>query len=85
MKEFHSPSAKKNTDPDSRKEPTLGREEAAQARAQGFNEFFEVDRRYVVVASLEALAEAGEIGLDKVSEAIGRYGLDAARPNPWEA
>ena len=48
-------------------------------------EFFEVDRRYVVVASLEALAEAGEIGLDKVSEAIGRYGLDAARPNPWEA
>jgi pyruvate dehydrogenase complex dehydrogenase (E1) component len=38
-----------------------------------------------VVASLEALAESGEIGVEKVGEAIARYGLDAASANPWEA
>ena len=47
--------------------------------------FFEVDRHYVVLASLEALAESGEIAAEKVGEAIARYGLDAASPDPWEA
>ncbi len=47
--------------------------------------FFEVDRHHVVVASLEALAESGEVGVEKVGEAIARYGLDAASANPWEA
>jgi len=47
--------------------------------------FFEVDRHHVVVASLEALAESGEIAVEKVGEAIARYGLDAASANPWEA
>jgi pyruvate dehydrogenase E1 component len=45
-------------------------------------EFFEVDRRSVVIASLKALAEAGEIGASQVAEAIGRYGLDGAKPDP---
>jgi pyruvate dehydrogenase E1 component len=45
-------------------------------------EFFEVDRRSVVIASLKALAEAGEIGAGQVAEAIGRYGLDGAKPDP---
>ena len=45
--------------------------------------FFEVNRYYVVVAALKALADDGEIGLDVVNEAIAKYGLDADKPNPW--
>ena len=44
--------------------------------------FFEVDRRYVVVSSLKALADLGEIELGRVSEAVARYGLDATKPDP---
>jgi pyruvate dehydrogenase E1 component len=45
-------------------------------------EFFEVDRRYVVIASLKALADLGEIELGRVSDAVARYGLDATKPDP---
>jgi pyruvate dehydrogenase E1 component len=45
--------------------------------------FFEVNRYYVVVAALKALADDGEIGLDVVNEALAKYGLDADKPNPW--
>jgi pyruvate dehydrogenase E1 component len=44
--------------------------------------FFEVDRYYVTVAALAALAESGEIKAKVVSEAIGKYGLDPEKPNP---
>jgi len=44
--------------------------------------FFEVDRHYVAVAALTALAEGGEIKAKVVSEAIGKYGLDPEKPNP---
>ena len=44
--------------------------------------FFEVDRRYVVISSLKALADLGEIEVARVSEAIVRYGLDATKPDP---
>jgi len=44
--------------------------------------FFEVDRHYVTVAALAALAEGGEIKATVVSEAIGKYGLDPEKPNP---
>ena len=45
-------------------------------------DFFEVDRHHVVVATLKVLADQGEIAPGRVSEAIERYGLDAARPSP---
>jgi len=45
--------------------------------------FFEVDRHYVAVAALKALAEDGEIPAAKVAEAIARYGIDPAKPAPW--
>jgi pyruvate dehydrogenase E1 component len=48
-------------------------------------EFFEVDRRYVVIAALKALAEEGVIPVAKVAEAIKRYGIDADKPNPATA
>jgi pyruvate dehydrogenase E1 component len=45
--------------------------------------FFEVDRHYVAVAALKALAEDGEIPAAKVAEAIKKYGIDAEKPAPW--
>ncbi len=45
--------------------------------------FFEVNRYYVAVAALKALADDGEIKADVVDEAIAKYGLDAERPDPW--
>jgi pyruvate dehydrogenase E1 component len=44
--------------------------------------FFEVDRHWVVVASLKALADEGAIDRAKVAEALKKYGLDANKPNP---
>jgi pyruvate dehydrogenase E1 component len=46
-------------------------------------DFFEVDRQHVVVATLKALADQGDIEVERVSEAIRRYGLDPNRPSPW--
>jgi len=45
--------------------------------------FFEIDRHYVAIAALKALAEDGEVPPAKVAEAIRKYGIDAARPAPW--
>ncbi len=45
--------------------------------------FFEVDRHYVAVAALKALADEGAIKADVVAQAIRKYGIDAARPDPW--
>jgi pyruvate dehydrogenase E1 component len=44
--------------------------------------FFEVDRRWVTVAALKALADDGEIDRAKVAEAIKKYQLDPNKPNP---
>jgi pyruvate dehydrogenase E1 component len=44
--------------------------------------FFEVNRYYVAIATLKALADAGEIEAGKVSEAIKKYGIDPNKPNP---
>jgi len=50
---------------------------------ENLRRFFEVDRRYVAVAALKALAEDGEIPAAKVAEAIAKYGIDAEKPAPW--
>ncbi|KAF7598991.1 MAG: pyruvate dehydrogenase (acetyl-transferring), homodimeric type [Candidatus Dactylopiibacterium carminicum] len=43
---------------------------------------FEVDRHWVTVAALSALAEDGKIERAKVAEAIAKYGIDVNKPNP---
>ncbi len=43
---------------------------------------FEVDRYYVTVAALKALADEGSIPHIKVSEAIRKYNIDVDKPNP---
>jgi pyruvate dehydrogenase E1 component len=45
--------------------------------------FFEVDRHYVTVAALKALADEGTLPAAKAAEAIRKYGLDPAKPAPW--
>jgi pyruvate dehydrogenase E1 component len=52
---------------------------------KALRKFFEVDRHYVVVAALKALADEGAIKVQKVSEAIAKYGIDAELPPPWKA
>ena len=44
--------------------------------------FFEVDRHWITVAALGALADDGAIKADKVAEAIAKYSLDPNKPNP---
>ncbi|MDZ4080658.1 alpha-ketoglutarate dehydrogenase [Hydrocarboniphaga sp.] len=43
---------------------------------------FEVDRHWVTVAALKALADDGALDRAKVADAIARYGLDVTKPNP---
>ena len=45
-------------------------------------EHFEVNRHYIVVAALKALAEDGVIPVAKVAEAIAKYGIKADKINP---
>ncbi|HTW86059.1 MAG TPA: pyruvate dehydrogenase (acetyl-transferring), homodimeric type [Candidatus Sulfotelmatobacter sp.] len=44
--------------------------------------FFEVDRRWVALAALSALADEGTIERAKVAEAIAKYDLDPNKPEP---
>ena len=44
--------------------------------------FFEVDRHYVTVAALSALAEDGAVPASTVADAIAKYGIDPDTPNP---
>ena len=45
--------------------------------------FFEVDRHYVTVAALKALADEGAVPAAKVTAAMKKYGIDPAKPAPW--
>jgi pyruvate dehydrogenase E1 component len=44
--------------------------------------FFEVDRHYVAVSALKALADQEAVPHKKVTEAIVKYGVDPEKPNP---
>ncbi|HRD35393.1 MAG TPA: pyruvate dehydrogenase (acetyl-transferring), homodimeric type [Rhodocyclaceae bacterium] len=44
--------------------------------------FFEVDRHWVTLAALKALADEGTIERDKVAAALVKYKLDPSKPNP---
>ena len=45
-------------------------------------EFFEVDRRFVVVAALKSLADEGAVDPAVVAKAIDDLGINADKPNP---
>ena len=44
--------------------------------------FFEVNRYFVAIAALKALAESGEGKAKSVAEAIRKYGIDPNKPDP---
>lgn len=46
--------------------------------------FFEVDRHWIVVTALEALAERGEIEPKVVADAIKKFGIDPEKTNPLD-
>jgi pyruvate dehydrogenase E1 component len=41
-----------------------------------------VDRHYVTIATLQALAEDGKISTEVVTQAIRKFGIDPDKPNP---
>ena len=45
-------------------------------------EHFEVNRHYVVVAALKALADRGEVKPALVADALKKYGINTDKPNP---
>ena len=49
---------------------------------EALRSFFEVDRYYVVLAALKALADEGKLPASKAAEAIKKYKIDTSRPNP---
>jgi pyruvate dehydrogenase E1 component len=56
----------------------FGRSDSREA----LRSFFEVDRYYVVLAALKALADEGKLPATKAAEAIKKYNIDITRPNP---
>ncbi len=49
---------------------------------ENLRQFFEVDRHYVVVATLKALSDQGKIKSSIVTDAIKKFKLDPNKPNP---
>lgn len=45
-------------------------------------EYFEVDRRYICLAALKALADQGEIPMTTIAEAITKYAINPEKTNP---
>jgi pyruvate dehydrogenase E1 component len=46
-------------------------------------QFFEVNRYYIVLATLKALSDRGEVPVERVADAIARYGINPEKPTPW--
>ena len=49
---------------------------------KALREHFEVDKHYIAVTALKALADDGAIDQGSVSQAIQKYGIDPDRPDP---
>jgi len=48
-------------------------------------EHFEINRHYIVVAALKALADDGSVPMAKVAEALQKYGINTEKINPLYA
>ncbi len=49
---------------------------------EALRDFFEVDARFITLATLAALAREGKIGSDVVQSAMSTMGIDTEKPNP---
>jgi pyruvate dehydrogenase E1 component len=45
--------------------------------------FFEVDAKFIVLGVLDALVREGELKPSVISDAMKRYGINPAKPDPW--
>jgi pyruvate dehydrogenase E1 component len=62
---------------------TLGTDGFGRSDARApLRRHFEVDRHFIALAALKALADAKQIERGKVAEALAQFGLDPAKPNP---
>ena len=52
---------------------------------KALRKFFEVDRHYIAVVALKALADDGALPIQKVTDAIAKYAIDVERAPPWRA
>ena len=69
--------------PQGRRYITLGTDGFGRSDTRAkLREFFEVDRRYVVVAALRGLADDVVIKMSVVEDAIKKYGINPTRPSP---
>ena len=53
----------------------------SDTRAQ-LREFFEVDRRYIVLAAMTSLVEAGEVKREVIAKVMNDLGIDPSKPDP---
>ena len=53
----------------------------SDTRAQ-LREFFEVDRRYIVLAAMTSLVEAGEVKREVIAKVMSDLGIDPSKPDP---
>ena len=44
--------------------------------------FFEVDRRWIVLTALRSLVDAGQLDRQTLAQALKKYNIDIAKPNP---
>ena len=62
---------------------TLGTDGYGRSDARKeLRQHFEVDKRYIAVTALKALADDGVLDQKTVAEAITKYGIDPDRPDP---
>jgi pyruvate dehydrogenase E1 component len=72
--------------PDGRRYSVLGTDGFGRSDSRAkLREHFEVDRHFVTVAALKALADDGKVPLSRVSDAIKKYGINSAKANPLYA
>ena len=61
----------------------LGTDGFGRSDSRGkLREFFEVNRHYVVITALKALADEGVIPVKEVVDAIKQYGIDPEKADP---
>jgi len=62
---------------------TLGTDGFGRSESRAsLREFFEVDYRYVIIATLAALMREGKIEASVVQQAMKTHNIDPEKPNP---
>jgi pyruvate dehydrogenase E1 component len=49
---------------------------------ESLRHFFEIDKYYIIITALRALANEGVIQMSKVEQAMKKYNIDPEKPNP---